>query len=74
MENFFFILLGGIALLNLILLILIGLNIIALRELIQDFMEGPPISMGEEREDDRGLQDVQTSQVPYTAEPLIEED
>tara|TARA_Y100000034_G_scaffold43496_2_gene53064 strand:- start:6142 stop:6288 length:147 start_codon:yes stop_codon:yes gene_type:complete len=48
------------------------MNIIQLRELIQEFMEGPPLSLQED--EDAGLQDVSTSQTPYSVEPLIEED
>ncbi len=57
---------------NLIFTVLVGMNIIQLRELIQEFMEGPPLSLQED--EDAGLQDVSTSQTPYSVEPLIEED
>lgn len=66
-------LLTALSLLNLILLLLVGMNIIQLREIIQSFMEGPPIDYDQAPDDDDGLQDVETSQVPYSTEPLIEE-
>lgn len=59
---------------NLILLALIGMNIIQLRELIQSFMEGPPIDLDLQRDPQgEGLEDVETSQTPYSIEPLVEE-
>jgi hypothetical protein len=63
---------GALCFFNLMLLILIGMNIIQLREVIQSFMEGPPIRY-EQEDDDEGLLDVATSQIPYSTEPLIEE-
>jgi hypothetical protein len=63
---------AALCLLNLILLILLGMNMIQLREIIQSFMEGPPTRVDYDA-DDAGLQNVDTSQVPYSTEPLVEE-
>jgi hypothetical protein len=63
---------AALSLLNLILLILLGMNMIQLREIIQSFMEGPPTRV-DYKDDDAGLQNVDTSQVPYSTEPLIQE-
>lgn len=62
---------GILCLLNLIFTALIGMNIIQLREVIQEFIEGPPIIVPEKN--DAGLADVKTPQIPYTVEPMIEE-
>lgn len=64
---------GALCLLNLIFTILVGMNIIQLRELIQSFMEGPPIDLPMRDPQGEGLADVDTSQTPYSVEPLIEE-
>ena len=63
---------GAICLLNLMLSILMAVNIIQLRELIQSFMEGPPIDFSRDPQGE-GLEEVETSQLPYSNEPLVEE-
>jgi len=36
-------------------------------------MEGPPIDLSERDPQGEGLEEVETSQMPYSTEPLIEE-
>jgi hypothetical protein len=73
MIYFLLAVIGALCLLNSILLILVGMNIIQLREIIQSFMEGPPIDLSERDPQGEGLEEVETSQMPYSTEPLIEE-
>lgn len=60
----------AICLVNLLFTILIGLNIIRIREIVQGFVEEFPLSKDEEK----GLVDVETSQLSYSSEPLIDEE
>jgi len=54
---------------NLIFTMLMGMNIIQLREYIQFLMEVPP----REVEDLSNLNNIETSQQPYSAEPMLED-
>ena len=66
-------LVAALCVLNLIFTTLIGMNTIQLREIIQGWMEGPPNEFPMRDPQGEGLEDVETSQAPYSVEPLLEE-